>query len=329
MASSLQYYTWKSFHCAYRIDRAEENSDNNLGLLLIHPIGVGLSGAFWERFSQLWLSQGYKTSIYNPDLLGCGASDMPRMAYYPSDWAAQLNFFLETVVKTPVVLVVQGALFPVAIELVNNQPQPNYIKGLILSGPPTWGLISEAGNEWQQKLVWNLFFDTPAGNAFYRYARRRQFLESFSKKQLFAEAEAVDAQWLDNLERGAANPDSRYAVFSFLAGFWRQNYQAAIAKITQPTLVVVGEKASSISRKGDSETPATRLQSYLKHLPNGKGCQISGRNVPPYESTEEFVAVVAEFLEGTGEQGSRGTGEQGRRGDRETGRRGDQETGSI
>jgi pimeloyl-ACP methyl ester carboxylesterase len=113
---------------------------------------------------------------------------------------------------------------------------------------------------------------------------------------LFAESSQIDAQWLDTLEDGAVNLDSRYAVFSFLAGFWRENYENAIASISQPTLVVVGEKASSISRKGKSETPEERIAQYLKHLPRGQGRRISGRNVLPYESTDEFVEVAAEFV---------------------------------
>jgi hypothetical protein len=38
------------------------------------------------------------------------------------------------------------------------------------------------------------------------------------------------------------------------------------------------------------------MAQYLKHLPKGQGRQIAGRNVLPYESTAEFVAVVAEFV---------------------------------
>jgi pimeloyl-ACP methyl ester carboxylesterase len=296
MVSSSQYYTWKNFRCAYTLEGSKTETDNNLALLLIHPIGVGLSGVFWQKFVDRWQNKNLPYPIYNPDLLGCGASDMPRIAYYPSDWAKQLKFFLETVVKTPVVLVVQGALFPVAIDLINNPPEPNYIRGLVLSGPPAWRLITDPGNPKQQKLSWNLFFDTPLGNGFYNYARRRQFLQSFSIERLFAKAESVDSQWLDALEKGAANSDSRYAVFSFLAGFWRQNYQQAIEQITQPTLVVFGEEASSVSRKGYSETPEERLNAYLQHLPNSKGCQLPGRNVLPYESVDEFVSVVSDFI---------------------------------
>jgi pimeloyl-ACP methyl ester carboxylesterase len=121
-------------------------------------------------------------------------------------------------------------------------------------------------------------------------------LRSFSERQLFADRATVDAQWLDTLENGAVNPDSRYAVFSFLAGFWREDYEKAIEAIAQPTLVVVGDKASSISRTGQSETPEERIAEYVKHLPQGQARKISGRNVLPYESTAEFVAVVAEFV---------------------------------
>ncbi|MGK7873971.1 MAG: alpha/beta fold hydrolase [Xenococcaceae cyanobacterium] len=295
MASPPTFYTWKNFRCAYEVHTPKESSEDSPALLLIHPIGVGLSNFFWHRFCEAWFKGGQRHRIYNPDLLGCGASDMPRIAYYPSDWAQQLQYFLQTVVKIPVIVVVQGALLPVAIALIQNQPQPNLIRGLVMAGPPAWELMGAQGNPWKQRIAWNLF-DSPVGAAFYRYARRRQFLQSFSIRQLFAQAEAVDDQWLDALQKGAVNPNSRHAVFSFLSGFWRQDYSQSIAEISQPTLVVVGEKASSISRTGTSETPEERIALYLKHLPNGQGCKIPGRNVLPYESTNEFVSVVAEFV---------------------------------
>jgi hypothetical protein len=58
-------------------------------------------------------------------------------------------------------------------------------------------------------------------------------------------------------------------------------------------LVVVGDKASSISRAGKQDTPDQRLADYLKCLSGGKGVKIAGRNVLPYESTSEFVAAIA------------------------------------
>ena len=293
MNFSENSYNWLSFSCAYEVHEHTDVTNKEIPLVLIHPIGVGLSRLFWRRFCHAWLKTNLKNPLYNPDLLGCGESSMPYLAYYPEDWAEQLIYFLQTVVKTPAIVICQGALLPVAIALVDKKPE--LVKGLIFSGPPAWRLISEDKQSPQQRLAWNLFA-SPLGNLFYRYARRRQFLQSFSVRQLFAEPEAVDEEWLETLKEGSQNISSRHAVFSFLSGFWRQDYSQAIAKINQPTLVVMGKQASSISQEGFTETPEQRLEAYLKHFPNSTGKQILGRNVLPYESTIEFAKVVSEFV---------------------------------
>ncbi|OWY69867.1 alpha/beta hydrolase [cyanobacterium TDX16] len=289
---NTEFYTWKKYRCAY--EHYTPETQDSTPLLLIHPIGVGLSRRFWHRFCQAWYQGGHDNPIYNPDLLGCGESEMPHIAYTPADWAAQLQHFLETVIQKPVTLVVQGALLPVALELVRLQTQPNHIQKLVLASPPAIALMTQPTGVRQQKLTWNLL-DSPLGTAFYFYARRPQFLSSFSTRQLFVSSDRVDSEWLDLLVKGAANPASRYAVFSFLAGFWRQNYRDEIAATAQPTLVVVGDRASSISQAGKQDTPDRRLADYLKCLPQGKGVKIAGRNVLPYESTTEFVATLAAF----------------------------------
>ncbi len=295
-----QFYVWKQYRCAYDIYSPDsETSADAISLLLIHPIGVGLSRHFWHRFCRQWLQSGHLQQIYNPDLLGCGESDMPHIAYKPEDWAEQLHYFLETVVQKPTVLIVQGALLPVALALVHRQAEAakttGWVQGLVLAGPPAWAVMTQGTPVWRQQVVWNLL-NSPFGRGFYRYARRRQFLQSFSTRELFAEVKDVDAGWLDMLEAGATNPASRHAVFSFLAGFWRQDYEVAIAAVHQPTLVVVGEQASSISRRGQAETPEQRLTNYLEHLSEGHGLKSRGRNVLPYESTAEFVAAIANFV---------------------------------
>ena len=298
MTNSVEFYRWNGFRCGYKVYNSDTISSENFPLLLIHPIGVGLSGIFWQRFITTWLAENPKSTIYNPDLLGCGASDMPSVAYHPEDWAEQLAYFLENIVRQPVNIVVQGASLPIAIALLEKLSHSDLVSRLILSAPPAWRTMTNKANPLQNKLLWNLLFDSPVGlgNLFYRYARRRQFIESFSVRQLFGEEDRVDSDWLDELTKGAKNIQSRYAVFSFLAGFWRKDYSSAIAKIKQPTLVVLGDRASSISREGKIETLQERLDSYLQHLPQGKGCIISGRNVLPYESTLDFVKAINDFL---------------------------------
>ena len=299
--SPTLFYEWKNYRCAYDVyNLTAATADNSIPLVLIHPIGVGLSRVFWQRFCESWCITANSNPIYNPDLLGCGDCEMPAVAYYPDDWAAQLQFFLETVVKKPAIVLVQGALLSVALALakIDQESGSNLIQGLVLAGPPAWAVMNKHSTERQQRIVWNLL-DSPLGNAFYRYARRAAFLRSFSIKQLFGDAAKVDSEWLDALQAGAANPDSRHAVFSFLAGFWRQDYSNTIQKCDQPTLIVMGEQASSISQAGKEEKPEERLAQYLANFPNAEGLLIPGRNVLPYESTAKFVSAVAEFVNGS------------------------------
>lgn len=304
-----QYYTWRGCRCAYEMltcDRTLDHSSpanlpadgsdmNQPAILLLHPIGVGLSRQFWQRFAEAWFDAGETAPLYNPDLLGNGESDMPHVAYYPADWAEQLEYFIQTVIRRPVILISQGALFPVAIALTQRPDSLELVQGLILAGPPAWSIMTTQSLTWQNRLLWSLF-DSPLGQAFYRYARREEFLRSFSIKQLFDDAADVDAEWLNMLQAGATDPASRHAVFSFLAGFWRRDYTEAMQQIPQPTLVVFGETASSISRSSKKESPQDRMTDYLKHLPHIEGRFMSGRNVLPYERPVEFVQTISPFI---------------------------------
>ena len=291
-----QFYTSDNYQCAYEVwESTVTGNPSPIALLLIHPIGVGLSRQFWYRFCQQWQGRGGLETIYNPDLLGCGETALPRIPYTPEDFAKPLKDFIETVIKKPVVVISQGASFPIALSLLDLKPEPG-IAGLILGGPPAWSIITTEKTSRQQNLLWNLF-NSPIGGLFYRYARRRNFLESFSVRQLFDQTDDVDQQWLDMLKAGADNVETRHAVFSFLAGFWRRNYESAIAHISQPTLVLMGESASSISRDSAVESPEERMIQYCQALPNGEAKLLPGRNVLPYESTTAFTSACLEFVQ--------------------------------
>lgn len=290
---STQYYSWNKYKCSYSSYNTEQNHD--VALVLIHPIGVGLSGNFWHRFLSTEANSQSNLPIYNPDLLGCGNSELPRVAYDPKDWANQLNYFINNVVKKPVILIVQGASFPIAVYMCAGEEKSPLIKGLILSGPPAWNIMTIGGNIRISEIIWNLFFDSFIGSLFYQYARRRDFIKSFSIKQLFAEAKDVDDEWLDMLEKGAINPQNRYSVFSFLAGFWRKDYSKLMKKLDQKILLLIGEKATSVSKEGFKESPDQRIELYQKNIANVEGKKIKGRNVLPYESTDEFLTEVIDF----------------------------------
>lgn len=284
----MAVYRWQQYTCAYEVHDGDSDATP---LLLIHPIGVGLSGQFWQPFVDQW--QGAR--LYVPDLLGCGESDLPRRAYSPRDWAEQLHCFISEVIQKPVIVMVQGALLPVALELMADATMTRWVAAAVLSGPPAWRLITEPTPDWRQQLNWSLFA-SPLGWGFYQYARTRKFLKSFSERQLFDQAADVTDEWLTMLDQGSQDMATRYAVFSFLAGFWRQDYSDAIASIAQPILVIMGKTASTIDRTAQDTTAQQRLNDYTRHFSNAQGGFIPGRNVLPYESTAEFIAALKPFV---------------------------------
>jgi pimeloyl-ACP methyl ester carboxylesterase len=157
--------------------------------------------------------------------------------------------------------------------------------------------MTQPANATQQTLSWKLFFNTFLGDWFYRYARTERFLSSFSIKQLFDSREDVDREWLSTLRTHSRDMNTRHAVFAFLAGFWRRDYSDDLKHLQPPVFAIFGEQASSISKRGKTDPAAKRMADYLAHIPSAQGQIIPGRNVLPYESTMEFVAVMADFLQ--------------------------------
>jgi hypothetical protein len=63
----MEFYNWRAHRCAFE----QTSGDGEVALLLIHPIGVGLSGEYWRPFIQQWqASSKVSNPIYNLDLLG-------------------------------------------------------------------------------------------------------------------------------------------------------------------------------------------------------------------------------------------------------------------
>jgi pimeloyl-ACP methyl ester carboxylesterase len=263
-------------------------------LLAIHPVGVGLSSRFWDRFARSWVRRGERSALLLPDLLGCGASAHPCRPFTPADWAAPLATHLREHLGRPSVLLVQGASLPIALELIAREL--GLVRALVMVGPPAWPVMGSAADPRFSQLLWNVLFRGPLGRLFYRWARRRAFLRSFSERELFADPADVDGEWLDMLEEGAAPMSTRWAVFSFLAGFWRRDYHPQMRSLTVPVLALFGERASGISRGGRRAGAAERVATYTGAVGMADGRILPGRNVLPYESTEVCVAAVADWI---------------------------------
>jgi len=194
----------------------------------------------------------------------------------------------------PTVLVTQGASLPIALAIVAKAPE--LVSALIAVSPPGWKVLEQEFPNNRARWLWKIIFAGLVGNLFYRYARRREFLDAFSKKNLFAQAESVDDEWLQMLEKGSRAMETRWAVYSFLAGFWRRNWEAELTRLDIPVQILFGNSATGIGSSRSWDDLDERLDTYRKKLPQASISTIPGKNVLPYETTEKCVISIRDWL---------------------------------
>ena len=273
----------------------EPNNSAQVQLLLIHPIGVGLSSRFWDRFVGCWQKTDCSAELIAPDLLGCGSAPCPAMPLTPDDWAEPLITLIRERARGPAVLVSQGASLPIALSIASKAPE--LVSALVAISPPGWSLLTQEFAASKADFLWRCLFEGPIGNLFYRYARRERFLDSFSKKNLFAKAEAVDKEWLEMLKKGSRSLETRWAVYSFLAGFWRRDWEPQLTGLEIPIQILFGEDATGIGSSRTWDDLDERLSTYRGKLPQACISTIPGRNVLPYESTEACANSISLWLQ--------------------------------
>ena len=175
----------------------------------MHPVGIGLSSWFFERFVRAWSGP-----VYVPDLIGCGDSDAwdpdEQGLFVPLDWVRMLEQLWREAIGRPMVVVSQGGLAPVAVRLATRETEQwqggRAVRGLVLASPPEYDVLSAGLDEAEvmlnyERLSWALGADSGLNAVLYRLLCARFFIRLFSDLFLFA-ADADNA-FLDNCVREA------------------------------------------------------------------------------------------------------------------------------
>ncbi|CAM9329009.1 unnamed protein product, partial [Heterosigma akashiwo] len=265
-------------------------------ILLIPPIGVGISNQFFTRFINAWKqTKDARSPIYAPDLIGCGTSvPMPTendKPLTPADWGEQLSSYIKEEIGQPVILVSQGGSAPIALSTL--QLRSDMIKGLILLTPPNPKSLTTQTNKLISNTFYSVFSRSILGDWFYRIARGRAFLKDFSEKNLFLNPSDVDDEWLDMCSKDAVDFSKRFGIFAFLSGIWRDNYKEAFSIMAKiPTLVVAGSRSSF-----DPSSQEKKLSDYKMLVPSCETTRVlQGGGILPWECPEETALAIQEFI---------------------------------
>jgi pimeloyl-ACP methyl ester carboxylesterase len=171
----LKTYNHDGWTLKYRYKAAAKGKENEPPLLLVHPVGIGMSSWFWDEFLDNW--QG--GAVYAPDLIGCGIDNgsdawVPeeRGLFFPLSWAKGCETMIQKIIlpssnpissllgKKKVAVVTQGGLAPVGVMLAARNPDT--VSNLIMTSPPTWNDMTAAVPEAELEKNYN-FLRSPLG----------------------------------------------------------------------------------------------------------------------------------------------------------------------
>jgi len=287
---NIHFYDHNGWTLSYRHKAASQGYEQMEPILLIHPVGVGLSSWFWNNFFEEWKGP----ALYAPDLIGCGIQNggdswdpQERPLSFPLGWSKGCEALLEEQSHpSKYVVVAQGGLAPVAILLASRCPHA--VSKLVLASPPTWEDMVTPIPEKEISQNYKFLTSKILGNLAFGLLESRWAIEFFSNLILF-ESGRCDQDWLDYTEQDSSySKMSRTPVQAFNAGFCRhRSFQEELQTLTQPTLIL----------SGTSDRRAIKRQPYESNMLNCALQTIPGQNVLPWESTTEFCKALHAFIE--------------------------------
>jgi len=103
---SIENYTHKEWKLTYLYKKAAPGHEHEKPIILIHPIGVGISSWFWTKLMTAYGDHDNDNpAIYAPDLIGCGLEHgadawIPeeKGLFFPLSWVEGVETLMETVV---------------------------------------------------------------------------------------------------------------------------------------------------------------------------------------------------------------------------------------
>lgn len=254
------------------------------GIMLIHPIGVGIARWYYQRLvSSLVTKQakvGERLVVVVPDLLGSGSAcnatvGTETVKKFPlfniSDWTGQVEALMSSVEATSETtygvnidrwcVVANGGCSPIALQLAERKRIGEEtdaigvpVANLILSSVPRlpFFLKNETTNDPEKVAKSYRTLSGVPGNLFWWYSCRNKgaFIQTFSEKNLIADPKNLGPTWRSNCYETAISFDGkgRYATFSFLAGTLQDGCVPSLEAIKDSSLEISIIKGADVRR---------------------------------------------------------------------------------
>ncbi|GAC1545003.1 MAG: alpha/beta fold hydrolase [Candidatus Velthaea sp.] len=237
LGGTQRRWTWRG----YDIFATEAGSGPLV--ILVHGVYAGASSFEYRKLFPL-LARTHRVVAF--DLLGCGLSDRPNIAYSAELFVEQIVDAIGEFGTEPTTLV--GSSLGGAFCIRATSRATDRVHALITISPTGLGGILDKEATAGQRAVTALIKSPFAGEAFFNAIASRPSLRWFLKNQSYASEASITPEIMDHYDAITHQPGARYVPAAFVGGGLNINVARDLPFVPVPLLVLWGEKAPSVSR---------------------------------------------------------------------------------
>lgn len=227
-------YPWKYGDMFYEVKGARDAKP----LLLIHSFGPGASSFEWRKNIDVLATQ---FRVYVVDLLGFGLSDSPSIDYTAETFTDLISDFVREVIGRPTIAVAHG--ITCAYVVADAYRYPKLFEGLVLVTPLPAMLQEHTTSS--LNAAWKFVLRTPVlGQFIYNVVASRPAIRGYYDRQGYHNPGLITDELVEYIYTSAHQPNSRFAMASFLSNHLTMDVHEAFARLRMPVVVVLGREGT-------------------------------------------------------------------------------------
>jgi pimeloyl-ACP methyl ester carboxylesterase len=269
-------WTWRG----YEIFATEAGSGPFV--LLVHGIYAGASSYEYRKLFTL-LAKTHRVVAF--DLLGCGLSERPNLAYSGELFVEQVVDALGEFAAEPTTLV--GSSLGAAFAIRATARASDRVAHLVTICPTGLGGVLDGDPSPAQGVITALIGAPFIGEILFNGLASRPSLRWFLEHQSYADKSSVTPAVLDHYYAVTHQPGARYVPAHFVGGALNINVARDLPFVTAPVLVAWGEHPPSINSLANA-------QEYVQLARDGSLVTFARSGLLPHEEEPEAVATAIE-----------------------------------
>jgi pimeloyl-ACP methyl ester carboxylesterase len=279
LGGSRRRWTWRG----YEIFATEAGSGPLM--LLVHGIYAGASAYEFRKIFPL-LAQSHRVVAF--DLLGCGLSERPNLAYSAELFVEQIVDALGEFGAEPTTLV--GSSLGGAFCIRAAARASDRVARLVTICPTGLGGVLDRDPSAAQRAITALVRSPVVGEALFNALASRRSLRWFLENQTYCDKSSVTPEVLDHYYAVTHQPGARYVPAFFVGGGLNVNVARDLPFITSPVLIAWGEHAPTVNRLPNA-------YEFMKLARHGSLVTFAASGLLPHEEEPQAVyAAIETFL---------------------------------